>query len=644
MFATRKREQTKTLPISPLPLFQEIDSPDQFPEKASPGRRGKQYTKRILPPLALGETPLYRHGMSESDIPHHEPDDQTFSMFGEAEAASPDKKSGYLVLARKYRPQKFADLIGQESMVRTLSNAFKTGRIAHAFMLTGVRGIGKTTTARLLARALNYETDSVKGPSLDMEPASRHCQAIIESRHPDVLELDAASRTGVDDMRELLDGARYTPVSARYKVFIIDEVHMLSKSAFNALLKTLEEPPEHVKFIFATTEIRKVPVTVLSRCQRFDLRRLDLETLTTHLSNICAKEGVKIAPEGLTLIARAAEGSVRDALSILDQAIVSSEDGAEVPVEDVRDMLGLADHSRLLTLFDLTASGNHKDAITELHAQYQSGADPLTVIKDLIELSVEVSRASVLGEDYSASGPSEWTRMTREIAAKLSPAQSTRLWQILMKGFETTQIAPNPATAVEMTLIQMAAAAHVPPPEDAIKAVIKSMQSGNASPSSTPTAPSDPGGGVTSMGQPSGFPGILSLLEARKRADLQYEVERFIRPGDIRFGYMACQLEEGASPNLISNLQRFLNDETGSDWKIDLTNSKAETVKERQERERQERIADAMQDGFVSELMSRFPGAEILDVVPSEEDEALNPEKIVHVDFSTPTKTRKESR
>ena len=581
--------------------------------------------------------------MSESDIPHHEPDDQTFSMFGEAEAPSPEKKSGYLVLARKYRPQKFADLIGQESMVRTLSNAFKTGRIAHAFMLTGVRGIGKTTTARLLARALNYETDSVKGPSLDMEPAGRHCQAIIESRHPDVLELDAASRTGVDDMRELLDGARYTPVSARYKVFIIDEVHMLSKSAFNALLKTLEEPPEHVKFIFATTEIRKVPVTVLSRCQRFDLRPLDLETLTTHLFNICAKEGVKIAPEGLTLIARAAEGSVRDALSILDQAIVSSEDGAEVPVEDVRDMLGLADHSRLLTLFDLTASGNHKDAITELHAQYQSGADPLTVIKDLIELSVEVSRASVLGEDYSASGPSEWTRMTREIAAKLSPAQSTRLWQILMKGFETTQIAPNPATAVEMTLIQMAAAAHVPPPEDAIKAVIKSMQSENTAPSSTPEAPSD-GGGVTSMGQPSSFPGILSLLEARKRADLQYEVERFIRPGDIRFGYMACQLEDGASPNLISNLQRFLNDETGSDWKIDLTNSKAETVKETQERQRQERIADAMQDGFVSELMSRFPGAEILDVVPSEEDEGLNPEKIVHVDFSTPTKTRKESR
>ena len=582
--------------------------------------------------------------MSESEFPPEERDDLTPSMFGDAPAASASgtDKSGYLVLARKYRPQRFSDLIGQESMVKTLSNAFKTGRIAHAFMLTGVRGIGKTTTARLLARALNYETDTANGPSLDMDPPGRHCEAIINSRHPDVLELDAASRTGVDDMRELLDGARYTPVSARYKVFIIDEVHMLSKSAFNALLKTLEEPPEHVKFVFATTEIRKVPVTVLSRCQRFDLRRLDVETLSQHLANICSRENVKIADEGLTLIARAAEGSVRDALSILDQAIVSNTEGAEVPAEDVRDMLGLADHSRLLTLFAHAAQGEHKAALDEFEGQIHAGGDPLTILKDLIELAVEVSRANVLGEAYQASGPAEWTRLTKEIAAKLTPAQSTRLWQILMKGFETAQIAPNAATAVEMTLIQMAASAHVPPPEEALKAII-AAQNGAAPPDSGAPPSKNDEAGVTSMGQPASFDGILSLMESRKRADLMYEMERFMRPGEVRFGFLSVQMERGASQNLIANVQRFLNDETGADWQIEQIRSQEETVIERKERERQERIADAMSDSFLSELIKRIPGSEVLDVVtPPEAEEGE--EKIVRLDFSSPQQTRKESR
>ncbi|WP_293611697.1 DNA polymerase III subunit gamma/tau [Ponticaulis sp.] len=567
----------------------------------------------------------------------------TASMFGDEPAAPTSSKSGYLVLARKYRPQRFSDLIGQESMVKTLANAFRTGRVAHAFMLTGVRGIGKTTTARLLARALNYETDTVHGPSLEMDPPGRHCQAIIDSRHPDVLELDAASRTGVDDMRELLDGARYTPVSARYKVFIIDEVHMLSKSAFNALLKTLEEPPEHVKFVFATTEIRKVPVTVLSRCQRFDLRRLDIETLSQHLSNICEKEGVKVAGEGLTLIARAAEGSVRDALSILDQAIVSSEDGAEVPVDDVRDMLGLADHSRLMTLFGHAVDGSHQAVLDEFAGQIQAGGDPLTILKDLIELSVEVSRANVLGDDYAASGPAEWTRLTKEIAAKLSPAQSTRLWQILMKGFEVAQIAPNAATAVEMILIQLAAAAHVPSPEDAVKAII-AAQHGAAPrvPNGDPPSKNDDAG-VTSMGQPASFEGILSLLESRKRADILYEMERFVRAGEVRYGFLSLQLEKGAGGSLISNIQRFLNDETGDHWEIEQVRSSAETIQEKKERERLERIQDAMQDEFLSDLMGRFPGAEVLDVYTPDVAED-GEENIVHVDFSSQPVNRKESR
>ncbi|MAK62827.1 MAG: DNA polymerase III subunit gamma/tau [Ponticaulis sp.] len=587
--------------------------------------------------------------MSESELPEEEEeerDDKTFSMFGGEDAPAPqataDKKTGYLVLARKYRPQSFDELIGQESMVKTLENAFRTNRVAHAFMLTGVRGIGKTTTARLLARALNYETDTVGAPSLTMEPPGRHCEAIQKSQHPDVLELDAASRTGVDDMRELLDGARYTPVSARYKVFIIDEVHMLSKSAFNALLKTLEEPPEHVKFIFATTEIRKVPVTVLSRCQRFDLRRLDIETLAQHLTNICAKEGLKVAPEGLTLIARAAEGSVRDALSILDQALVSGEPGAEIPVETIRDMLGLADHSRLIALFDLCVSGDHKQVLAELESQFQAGADPQTILKDMIELAVEVGRASVLGEDYSASGPAEWTRLTKEIAAKITPAQSTRLWQILMKGLETIQIAPNPVTSLEMTLIQMTAAAHVPPPEEAIKAIIEASQGGTSP--GKPEAPAAPAAGaaITPTNQPSDFKGILNLLESRKRADIQYDVEKFVRPGEVRFGYISFLLEDGATPGLISQLQKFLEVETGSYWEVDQIHSEEETVRERVQRERKERIAEAMEDPYLSELLTYFPGAEVVDVTPEPKHES--DENIVHVDFAAQQTPRKESR
>lgn len=581
----------------------------------------------------------------EDELPElsaaHERDDMTASMFGDAPPPPPaGKKASYLVLARKYRPQRFEDLVGQEAMVQTLANAFRKGRIAHAFMLTGVRGIGKTTTARLLARALNYETDTVKGPSVDIDPPGLHCQAIIESRHPDVLELDAASRTGVGDMRDLLDGARYTPVSARYKVFIIDEVHMLSNAAFNALLKTLEEPPPHVKFVFATTEIRKVPVTVLSRCQRFDLRRLDIDQLSAHLANICAQEEARISPEGLTLISRAAEGSVRDALSILDQAIVTAEDGMEVPAETIRDMLGLADRSRLLSLFDLAVTGNHKGALTEVEDQLSGSADPMIIFRDLIDLAVEVSRARVMGEDYSAVGPADWARMTKAIAGKLSPAQTTRLWQILMKGYEAAGYAPEPATALKMTLIQLAAASSVPPPEDAVKAIIES-RSGHSSGGAS--APSAPPSGVTSMGQPSTFDGMIALLEARKRADIQYEVERFIRPGDMKFGRFSCELTHNAPAALISDLQRFLTLETGTHWQIELEPSNAETMSERRTREKQERIDAALKDETLSEFLRHLPGAQVLDVRQTEPGlEAA--ENIVHLDFKSGPKTRKESR
>nr|MBP6690572.1 DNA polymerase III subunit gamma/tau [Hyphomonadaceae bacterium] len=314
---------------------------------------------------------------------------------------------GYVVLARKYRPRTFADLIGQEAMVRTIANSFALGRIPHAYMLTGVRGVGKTTTARLLARALNYRLGDVNAPQIELDPMGEHCQAIMESRHPDVFEMDAASRTGINDIREILDSVRYAPVMARNKIYIIDEVHMLSTAAFNGLLKTLEEPPPHVKFIFATTEIRKVPVTVLSRCQRFDLKRIDSERLAEHLANICVKEGVKVEADGVALIARAAEGSARDGLSLLDQALVQKP-GATVAAADVREMLGLADRGRVLDLFEAIAKGDAKTALTEVRGQYDSGADPTLILRDLLDIGHEAARAQALGADARIIGGADW--------------------------------------------------------------------------------------------------------------------------------------------------------------------------------------------------------------------------------------------
>jgi DNA polymerase-3 subunit gamma/tau len=353
-------------------------------------------------------------------------------------------------------------------MVRTIANAFALNRIPHANMLTGVRGVGKTTTARLLARALNYACGDVKGPQVDLDPMGENCKAIMESNHPDVFEMDAASRTGIGDIREILDSVRYAPVMARYKVYIIDEVHMLSTQAFNGLLKTLEEPPPHVKFIFATTEIRKVPVTVLSRCQRFDLKRIDSERLAEHLTNICAKEGVKIDPEGVALIARAAEGSARDGLSLLDQALVQKP-GATVTAADVRDMLGLADRGRILDLFEAIVRADAKTAIGEARSQYDSGADPTLILRDLLDIGHEAARAQALGAEARIFGGADWVARVRGLAEKLSPAQLSRIWQMLLKALEETGKAPDPIAAVEMAMVRLCAAQSLPPPEDAAR-------------------------------------------------------------------------------------------------------------------------------------------------------------------------------
>ncbi len=537
-----------------------------------------------------------------------ERDDATFSMFGDDNTGA--RSQGYQVLARKYRPARFEDLIGQEAMVRTLKNAFETGRIAHGFMLTGVRGVGKTTTARLLARGLNYRRDEIDAPSISLDPPGEHCRAIMESRHPDVLELDAASRTGVADMRDLLDGCRYAPVSARYKVYIIDEVHMLSTASFNALLKTLEEPPPHVKFIFATTEIRKVPVTVLSRCQRFDLKRLDTAGLSAHLANICAQEGAKVSEAGLGLIARAAEGSVRDALSILDQAIVQNTDESEVSAETIRDMLGLGDRSRLLDVFDAAIAGDAKAAVEEIQAQIHAGADPLVVLKDLLDISADVSTAQAIGEDYAPGGPADWIERTKALAQRLSPAQAARVWQVLLSGYRDAASAPDVDTAARMVVVRLAAASQLPSPEDAVRMLVE----GGGAPPGKPEAPSSGGGGLTS------FDDIVALLDARRQALLSKQVSDFVRPLRCQAGTLECELKDGHPADLVRRLGDFLEDETGLAWTITLAkgDKPIETLKERAARIKAEKIAAAADHPAVREALAAFPGAEIVEVVQDE--------------------------
>ena len=393
--------------------------------------------------------------------------------------AAAERAPHYRVLARKYRPASFDDLIGQDAMVRTVSNAFETGRIPQAWILTGVRGVGKTTTARILARALNYALPdgSVTGPTVKMPRLGTECQAIMESRHIDVLEMDAASHNSDDDIRQINDAVRYAPVSARYKVYILDEVHMLSGAAFNALLKTLEEPPPHAKFIFATTEIRKVPVTVLSRCQRFDLRRVEAGVLVAHLEGITGQEGLTAEPEALALIARAAEGSVRDALSLLDQAIAHA--AGSVRAEDVRQMLGLADRSRVIDLFDALMRGDIAAALKELREQYDAGADPAVVLTDLAEFTHFVTRVKVVPAvaDDRSLAEIERTR-GRAFAAALSMRVLARTWQMLFKGLPEVQSAAKPIAAAEMVLVRIAYAADLPTPDE----VVRSLTTGGDAP------------------------------------------------------------------------------------------------------------------------------------------------------------------
>ncbi len=387
-------------------------------------------------------------------------------------ASGRDASQPYVVLARKYRPASFDDLIGQDAMVTTLRNAFAAGRIAQGFMLTGVRGVGKTTTARILARALNYETETIHKPTIDMPSLGRHCAEIMEGRHPDVFEMDAASNTGVDNVREIIESAQYTPIIARAKVFIIDEVHMLSKGAFNALLKTLEEPPPHVKFIFATTEIRKVPVTVLSRCQRFDLRRVEQPVLVKHFKSIAEQEGARADDDALALIARAAEGSVRDGLSLLDRAIAMAGGGdhGHVTAAMIRAMIGLADRGRIFDLAECLFKGDAASALKSFSGLHHDGAEPVQIIADLAEAVHTVARIKAVGEEPAGEGLSveEKARGT-SLSSRLSMAYLSRAWQMLLKGLEETGRAANPVAAAEMVLIRLACTSDLPTPDELIR-------------------------------------------------------------------------------------------------------------------------------------------------------------------------------
>jgi DNA polymerase-3 subunit gamma/tau len=560
---------------------------------------------------------------------------------------APTRAEPYRVLARKYRPQNFTGLIGQEALVRTLTNAFAHGRIAHAFMLTGVRGVGKTTTARIIARALNCvgPDGKRKEPTIDPCGVCEPCKAIAESRFVDVQEMDAASRTGIDDIREIIEGTRYAPAAARYKVYIIDEVHMLSKAAFNGLLKTLEEPPPHVKFIFATTEIRKVPVTVLSRCQRFDLRRIETETLAAHLAGIAASENVPVEAGALSLIARAAEGSVRDGLSLLDQAIAhhAAEGKAAIPVESVRDMLGLADRGLVLDLFEKLMGGEIAAALGILRDLYDKGADPLVVMQDLLETTHFLTRVKVApgAEGFFDGGSAEAARAV-SMAGKLSVPALARAWQILLKGLIEVRDAANALPAAEMALVRLAYAAELPPAER----LVRSLSEGEAVPGTpSPSLPRGSGGGprAQALARPEeaplpqaiaapapamvspgaeirSFEDVVALAKRKGARVLERLLENDVHLVALEKGRIEFRPGPHAPKTLASDLAQRMRDWTGERWIVTLaSDGGAPTIAEARARAEQAKKDAVSQQPFVRAVLDAFPGAEIVAVREKEE-------------------------
>lgn len=580
----------------------------------------------------------------------------------------------YRVLARKYRPENFDQLIGQDALVRTLSNAIETGRVAHAFMLTGVRGVGKTTTARIIARALNcIGPDGNGGPTIDPCGVCDSCVSIREDRHVDVIEMDAASRTGVDDIRELIESVRYRPVSARYKIYIVDEVHMLSRNAFNALLKTLEEPPESVKFIFATTEIRKVPVTVLSRCQRFDLRRVELERLAEHFKWVAGEENVAMDDDALHLIARAADGSVRDGLSLLDQALVPG--AATVNVEAVRDMLGLADRAAVYDLFDLVMAGDIAAALDQFDRMYRDGAEPLVVLQDILDVVYWLTRIKTAPAVAEAPYTPEIERTRgKDMANQLSMPSLTRSWQLMLKGISEVQSAPNAVQAAQMALVRLAYAADLPSPA----ALVRQLTDGGAraqpaatpaptpnaptaspgvssaapgSPTAAPPAPPPPGnGGPTASGgssqviamqpmpasepdpepavaaepevefpKPASFKEVVNLFRDRREMILYSHLQNNAFLVGFEPGRIEMRIDSEAPRDLVNKMTAFLNEWTGQRWVVTVSSEPGEASLGEQVRAEDQRLRDeAESDELVRAVKTAFPGSKVIKVTPRE--------------------------
>ena len=531
------------------------------------------------------------------------------------------------VLARKYRPQVFDDLIGQEALVQTITNAIAQNRLAQAYMLTGIRGVGKTTSARIIAKGLNCVGPDGKG-GMTPNPCGKckHCLDIANDSHIDVIEIDAASNTGVDNIREIIEGAKYNPVSARYKIYIIDEVHMLSKAAFNALLKTLEEPPERVKFIFATTEIRKVPLTILSRCQRFDLKRVSTKQLTQHLSDICKKEHKNFSQEVLSLIAKAGSGSVRDSLSLLDQAMTQLPNNPSIT--DIRQMLGTADKSSLINLYQAVLTANMSQVFDLLKRQYEEGVNALNLTQDLLDLTHTLTCLKVIttGTEQLEDFTEEEQQLLKDIAHSASMHALTANWQILIKGIAEVRTADNPFQALEMLAIQMAYLSDISTPEQLLDEIKKNPVTAaqtvnpvpaNTSPASEPTLNQTP---TSTKNREPDFKDITEIIAfARQKGEriLAFNIETFVRPIQISNGLISCSLAPNTPHNFVTNFSKFLFEHTQNNWTVQVEKAGGQpSVKEQKETKQQQLLNEIKKDETISEIEKLFTGAKIEKIKP----------------------------
>lgn len=541
--------------------------------------------------------------------------------------AEENKDNQYVVLARKYRPQNFDDLLGQDALVQTLTNAIKNNRLHHAYILTGIRGVGKTTTARIIAKALNCTgKDGHGGPTIKPCGLCENCKAISEGRHIDILELDAASRTGVDDIREILDGVRYKPTNARYKVYIIDEVHMLSKNAFNALLKTLEEPPSHVKFIFATTEIRKVPVTVLSRCQRFDLQRLTVDTLVNHFKNIIEKEELQAEDEALQIIAKAADGSCRDGLSLLDQAISLSS--GIVSTEIVKNMIGLADRNQTFGLFESLVNGKVDEVLTNLKEQYKNGANPTTLLQDMVNITHMIAKAKIVPSSVDDDSLAESEKeLCMRLSGSISIAVLSKIWQMLIKGISELAIAPVQIDALEMILIRIAYSASLPTPFEILNDVKKNSNLGGALPqNSGATTPTSSISRTSIIAEPANSQTeqiseyvtfkhpeeMAAYFEKNKKMLLSYAIKNDIAISEFDDGFMKMTISDKVSNDFIMTLHKELLAATGKNWKLEtLRGQMGETLAAKENAEDEENKRSISEYPLVKAILAEFKGAKI---------------------------------